>query len=97
LTNIPLSVQYYVRKKHRLAYIKGGSKIYPYHNQIRKRISNGELIGYRFVDQYKQIGECLLLEFRTPPFIRPIRPRAYEKYADVIGNDNCSIKKGNDI
>lgn len=27
--------------------------MYPYHNTIKKRIRNGELIGYQFVDNYK--------------------------------------------
>lgn len=31
--------------------------MYPYHNTIKKRIKNGELIGYQFVDNYKNIGE----------------------------------------
>lgn len=47
--------------------------MYSYHNTIKKRIKNGELIGYQFVDNYKNIGECLLLFFSTPPFERPIR------------------------
>lgn len=29
--------------------------MYPYHNTIKKRIKNGELIGYQFVDHYKNI------------------------------------------
>ncbi len=60
--------------------------MYPYHNKIKQRIKNGELIGYRFVDNYKNIGECLILEFKTPPFIRPIRPHKYYEYEELLKN-----------
>ena len=57
--------------------------MYPYHNTIKKRIRNGELIGYQFVEHYKNIGECLLLTFSTPPFERPIRSHKYHEYVDI--------------
>lgn len=28
--------------------------MYPYHNEIKKRIRNGELTGYEFVENYKK-------------------------------------------
>lgn len=58
--------------------------MYPYHNKVKKRIRNGELIGYEFIDSYKNIGECLLLYFSTEPFIRPIRPHKYHEYTDIL-------------
>lgn len=58
--------------------------MYPYHNRIKQRIQNGELVGYKFVDDYKDIGECLLLFFATPPFIRPIRPHKYKEYINIL-------------
>ena len=58
--------------------------MYSYHNTIRKRIKNGELVGYVFTDDYKNIGECLLLLFDTPPFERPVRPHKYDEYADLL-------------
>lgn len=58
--------------------------MYPYHNTIKKRIRNGELIDYEFVKSYKDIGECLLLYFNSPPFVRPIRPHKYYEYADIL-------------
>ena len=58
--------------------------MYPYHNRIRQRIRNGELTGYEFVDNYKNIGECLLLYFDTPPFVRPVRPHKYEEYLNFL-------------
>lgn len=58
--------------------------MYPYHNIIKRRIQNGELVGYKFVDNYKGIGECLLLFFDTPPFVRPIRPHKYSEYINIL-------------
>ena len=60
--------------------------MYPYHNIIKKRIKNGELIGYAFVENYKNIGECLLLTFNTPPFERPVRPHKYHEYVDILAD-----------
>lgn len=58
--------------------------MYPYHNTIKKRIKNGELMGYQFVANYKSISECLLLTFSTPPFERRIRPHKYHEYVDIL-------------
>ena len=58
--------------------------MYPYHNTIKKRIRNGELVGHEFAENYKNIGECLLLHFSTPPFERPIRPHKYCEYVDIL-------------
>ena len=60
--------------------------MYPYHNKIKQRIRNGELVDYKFVESYRDIGECLLLFFRTEPYIRPIRPYRYGEYLDLIKN-----------
>ena len=75
--------------------------MYPYHNKIKQRIKNGELIGYRFVEDYQNIGECLLLEFNCPPFVRPIRPHKYSEYVDILvewkrGNKYASNPQRND-
>ena len=58
--------------------------MYPYHNRIKQRIKNGELAGYVFTENYKNIGECLLLIFNTPPFERPIRPHKYDEYTKIL-------------
>ncbi len=58
--------------------------MYPYHNKIKQRIKNGELVDYEFVDNYKNIGECLLLFFNTEPYVRPIRPYKYNEYTMLI-------------
>lgn len=60
--------------------------MYPYHNRIKQRIANNELIGYRFESDYPRIGECLVLEFSTYPFTRPIRPHRYVEYVDMLEN-----------
>ena len=46
--------------------------MYPYHNKIKQRIRDRELIRYEYVDRYKDISPCLLLYFITSPNIRPV-------------------------
>lgn len=60
--------------------------MYPYHNVIKKRIKNGELIGFKYVDNYNSIGECTVLYFKTYPFERPIRPHRYFEYEQILRN-----------
>lgn len=58
--------------------------MYPYHNRIKQRIRAGELLDYTFVQDYPRIGECLLLFFSTPPYLRPVRPYRYVEYVDIL-------------
>ena len=58
--------------------------MYPYHNRIKQRIAAGELTGYYFTDSYPGIGKALVLQFKTPPFLRPIRPYRWQEYAAYI-------------
>ncbi|ARV07547.1 hypothetical protein BTO04_12985 [Polaribacter sp. SA4-10] len=58
--------------------------MYPYHNKIKQRIKNGELIKFEFVAQYKQILPCLLLYFNTEPYIRPIREHRFKEYETIL-------------
>lgn len=58
--------------------------MYSYHNAIKRRIRNGELVGFEFVDDYKNIGSCLLLYFNTCPPVRPIRPHQYHVYGPIL-------------
>ncbi|MFR5876778.1 MAG: hypothetical protein ACLUFN_09845 [Eubacterium sp.] len=61
---------------------------------IKKRIKNGELIDYEFVNDYNNIGACLLLYFNSPPFIRPVRPHKYSEYFDILADwDNKHSKR----
>ena len=54
--------------------------MYPYHNKIKQRIKNQELVSYEYVDKYKNIEPCLLLHFDTSPYIRPIREHRFKEY-----------------
>ena len=55
--------------------------MYSYHNRIKQRINNNELLRYEFVDSYNQIKKpCMLLHFDTEPNIRPIREHKIENY-----------------
>ena len=58
--------------------------MYPYHNRIKQRIKNGELVGYEFCEDYPKIGECLVLKFSTLPALRPIRPHRIVEYVDIL-------------
>lgn len=67
--------------------------MYSYHNRIKQRIRNGELIGYKFVEDYPKIGECLVLQFSTYPPLRPVRPHKYVDYVDILAEWNKERKK----
>ena len=58
--------------------------MYPYHNKIKQRIKNRELIDYDYVDNYKNISPCLLLYFSTEPKIKPIREHRFEEYEKIF-------------
>ena len=58
--------------------------MYPYHNKIKARIANNELVRYEYVEKYKTIIPCMLLHFNTEPFIRPIREHRFEEYENIF-------------
>lgn len=58
--------------------------MYPYHNKIKQRIKNNELIKYEYVDKYKSISPCLLLYFSTEPIIKPIREHRFKEYELIL-------------
>lgn len=62
--------------------------MYPYHNQIKNRINNNELVSFEFVDEYNKIKPCLLLYFKTFPYVKPIREHRFEEYKPLIENYN---------
>ena len=62
--------------------------MYPYHNKIKQRIKNRELISYEYVDKYKKLSPCLLLHFDTEPKIRPIRVHRFKMYEEILFNLN---------
>ena len=41
--------------------------MYPYHNKIKQRIKNHELVSYEYLKEYNGISPCLLLHFDTEP------------------------------
>jgi len=59
-------------------------RMYPYHNKIKQRIKNQELVRYEYVDQFKNISPCLLLYFSTEPKIRPIREHRFDQYEEIF-------------
>lgn len=54
--------------------------MYPYHNKIKLRIKNGELIKFEDVNKHKQISPYLVLYFNTESYIIPIREHRFEEY-----------------
>ena len=60
--------------------------MYPYHNKIKQRINNNELVSYEYVDQYKNISPCLLLQFSTEPKVKPIREHRFDEYETIFKN-----------
>lgn len=60
--------------------------MYSYHNRIKQRIRNGELIDHYFTENYPNIGEALVLVFNSPPFMRPIRTHRYSDYVDILAD-----------
>jgi hypothetical protein len=62
--------------------------MYPYHNKIKQRINNRELVSYEYVEKYKTISPCLLLHFSTEPKIRPIREHRFKEYETILNGLN---------
>ena len=58
--------------------------MYPYHNQIKHRIKQGELLRYEYVDEYNGISPCMLLHFETEPKIKPIREPRFAEYEEIF-------------
>ncbi|GAA4516959.1 hypothetical protein [Sphingobacterium thermophilum] len=66
--------------------------MYPYHNKIKQRIYNGELIKYEFVSVYKQIAPALVLYFNTYPYVRPVRQHRFEEYRKLF--EELGLREG---
>jgi len=58
--------------------------MYPYHNKIKSRIANKELIKYEYMEKHKDISPCLMLYFSTEPYTRPIREHRFEEYEVIL-------------
>lgn len=60
--------------------------MYPYHNKIRQRIKNKELVAIIPSDKEEF---AFIFVFSTFPFTRPIRHNAVKKYLDLLGDKLC--------
>lgn len=58
--------------------------MYPYHNKIKQRIKNKELVRYEYLEKYKDISPCLLLYFDSEPYTRPIRAHRFKEYEELF-------------
>ena len=58
--------------------------MYPYHNKIKHRIKNKEMVSYEYVERYKNISPYLLIHFETEPVVRPIREHRFEEYEEFL-------------
>lgn len=57
---------------------------YGYHQKIKQRIRNGELVDCYMDHNYPRIGSALVLVFSTSPLKRPIRPYRLEEYRPLL-------------
>lgn len=58
--------------------------MYPYHNRIKQRIKAGDMVDVYFTDSYPKIGKAMVLVFDAEPFKRPIRPRRWDEYKEML-------------
>lgn len=58
--------------------------MYPYHNKIKQRIKNHELVSYEYLEEHNGISPCLLLHFDTAPKTRPIREHRFKEYELIL-------------
>ena len=64
-----------------------GIEMYPYHNRIRQRIKNGELVRIeKGTDEF-----AFVFIFCTPPHKRPIRPHSVWRYEDIISFEKLKV------
>ena len=62
--------------------------MYSYHNRIKQRIKNGELIGIE--EGYGEFAVVLL--FSTSPHRRPIRPHAMWRYEEILSQEKLTSR-----
>lgn len=71
--------------------------MYPYHGKIKQRIQAGELTGWEKVNEYNGIKPCLLLYFKTEPFIRPVRSHRFEMYEEILSTQTNNMLNNTQI
>ena len=64
--------------------------MYPYHNVIKKRIKNGELIA---ITKIKDESFAFVFIFNCYPYTRPIRHTSVDKYKEILTKYQHLIKK----
>lgn len=57
---------------------------YGYHQSIKQRIQNGELLDCYVTNNCPRIGSALVLVFNTVAFLRPIRPHRWAEYKELL-------------
>jgi hypothetical protein len=62
--------------------------MYSYHNRIKQRINNREIVRHEYVEEYNGISPCLLLHFDTEPKVRPIREHKFQTYELILKTNN---------
>lgn len=65
--------------------------MYSYHNRIKQRINNNELVYFEHVERYKNISPCMLLHFNTEPTVRPIREHRFDEYEKLLIKTKISV------
>ena len=64
--------------------------MYPYHNMIKKRIKNGELVK---IQELNDKTFALNFIFSTSPYIRPIRHKSVYRYEKILEEYGVKIEK----
>lgn len=67
--------------------------MYSYHNTIKKRIKNGELLNIVKIDDGTYLFAFI---FKKKPIFRPIRYHSANKYLDILEKFNKKIKEKTD-
>lgn len=67
--------------------------MYPYHNQIKKRIKEGKLLEIIWLDREDFLFAFIFID---KPTYRPIRYRSAYRYMDVLEKNKNLIKKKTD-
>ncbi|MEX1001812.1 MAG: hypothetical protein WDZ35_06835 [Crocinitomicaceae bacterium] len=58
--------------------------MFPYHETLKERIQNNELIGYEVVNNYVNGSPRLLLYFESEPKIRPVLKHKIKEYKKIL-------------
>ena len=58
--------------------------MFQYHETLKERIENNELIGYEFIENYLNGSPRLLLYFESEPKIRPVLKHKIKEYRRML-------------